>query len=167
MKACMPVLCIKVDGFKVQKYNCTETVKLPTLYSRHEFPHDRSHIPTTSICNQFPHLKNIASKLMPIQNVEVGLHLGYDVGYASKPQDVVDSKNPSDPYAVRTPLGWCVISSRAPTSNVNKIFCNRISCSKRTSIVYKTEVSQVTPKDIIKRSIAMCKEGSIELAKFV
>ena len=86
---------------------------------------------------------------MPIQNDEVGLLLGYDVGYASKPQDVVGSKNPSDPYAVRTPLGWCVISSSAPTSNVNKVFCNRISCSKRTSIVYKTEVSEVTPKDII------------------
>ena len=40
-------------------------------------------------CNQFPHLKNIAGKLMPIQNVEVGLLLGYDVGYASKPTEVL------------------------------------------------------------------------------
>ena len=79
MNACMPVLCREVNGFKVQGYNCTETVELPPLYSRHEFPHDRSHIPTATYCNQFPHLKGIAHNLMPIQNVEVGLLLGYDV----------------------------------------------------------------------------------------
>ena len=39
MNACMPVLCRKVDGFKVQGYNSTETVKLQTLYSRHVFLH--------------------------------------------------------------------------------------------------------------------------------
>ena len=149
MNACMPVLCREVNGFKIQGYNCTETIKLPSLYSRHEFPHDRSHIPTASICNQFSHLTDIAHKLMPIQNVEVGLLLGYDVGYVHQHQDIVRSKDTSEPYAVRTPLGWCVIGSTGRTSNVNTVFCNRISCSKRTSIVYKTEVSQVTPKDVI------------------
>ena len=42
-----------------------------------------------------------------------------------------------------------MIGSTGYTSNVNKVFCNRISCSKRTSIVYKTEASEITPKDII------------------
>ena len=116
------------------------------LYSRHEFPNDGAHIPTSSICNQFPHLKGVAGKVMPLQDVEVGLLLGYDVSYVHQPQDVISSVNPSDPYAVRTPLGWCVIGSTGHTSNVNKVFCNRISCSKRTSIVYKTETKEVTPK---------------------
>ena len=86
---------------------------------------------------------------MPIQNVEVGLLLGYDVSYVHQPQDVISSRNPADPYAIRTPLGWCVIGSTGHASNINKVFCNRISCSKRTTIVYKTEVTEVTPKDLI------------------
>ena len=149
MNACMPVICRQVEGFKIQGHDCNETVKLPTLYSRPEFPNDRSHIPTSSICDKFPHLKRIAHKLMPLQNVDVGLLLGYDVSYVHQPQDVISSLKPSDPYAVRTPLGWCVIGSTGHISNVNTAFCNRISCSDRTSIVYKTEVTEVTPKDRI------------------
>ena len=42
-----------------------------------------------------------------------------------------------------------MIGSTGHTSNVNTVFCNRISFSKQTLIVYKTEVSEVTPKDII------------------
>ena len=61
MNACMPVLCREVNGFKVQGYNCTETFKLPALYSRYELPHDRSHIPTSNFCNKFPHLKDVAT----------------------------------------------------------------------------------------------------------
>ena len=67
MNACMPVICRQVNGFKIQGHGCDEAVKLPTLYSRHEFPNDRAHIPTSSICNQFPHLKDISGKLMPLR----------------------------------------------------------------------------------------------------
>ena len=81
MNACMPVICRQVNGFKIQGHGCDESVKLPTLYSRNEFPNDRAHIPTSSICNQFPHLKGISGKLMPLQDVEVGLLLGYDISY--------------------------------------------------------------------------------------
>ena len=105
MNACMPVLCREVSGFKVQGHDCNETVNLPTLYSRNEFPNDRSHIPTSAICDQFSHLTGIANKLMPLQDVEVGLLLGYDVSYVHQPQDFISSINPSDPYAIRTPLG--------------------------------------------------------------
>ena len=86
---------------------------------------------------------------MPLQDVEVGLLLGYDISYVHQPQDVISSVKPSDPYAVRTPLGWCVIGSTGHTTNVNKVFCNRISCSERTSVVYKTEATEVNPKELI------------------
>ena len=42
---------------------------------------------------------------MPLQNVEVGLLLGYDISYVHQPQEIISSANDSDPYAVRTPLG--------------------------------------------------------------
>ena len=149
MNACMPVICRQVKGFNVKGHECDHSIKLPALYSRPEFPNDRSHIPTANICNQFEHLKPIASKLMPLQNVEVGLLLGYDVSYVHQPQDVASSMNQAEPYAVRTPLGWCVIGSSGRTSITNQVFCNRISCSDRLSIVYKSEVSEVNTKELI------------------
>ena len=55
-----------------------------------------------SICNKFLHLSRVANELMPLQNVEIGLLLGYDVSYVHQPQEIVASVNESDPYAVRT-----------------------------------------------------------------
>ena len=150
MNATLPIMCRKADGFKVQGHGCVKNISLPTLYSRPEFPSDRSHIPSANICNQFEHLRPIAGKLLPLQNVEIGLLLGYDVSYVHQPQEIVSSKIESDPYAVRTPLGWCVIGSSGRTCVTNRIISNRISCSERTSIVYKTEATEVAPKDFIR-----------------
>ena len=63
MNATLPIVCRKVDGFKVQGFGCTKNITLPTLYSRPEFPSDRTHIPSANICNKFEHLRAIASKL--------------------------------------------------------------------------------------------------------
>ena len=150
MNACMPVICRKIDGFKVQGHGCQETVNLPTLYSRPEFPNDRSHIPSANICYKFDHLKSVATKLLPLQNVEVGLLLGYDTSYVHQPQEVISSKVVSDPYAIRTPLGWCVIGSTESVSNTKLTFCNRILCSERTSVVFNSEATEVAPKDFIR-----------------
>ena len=125
-------------------------MNLPTLYSRLEFPNDRSHIPSANICHQFDHLKNVACKLLPLQNVQVGLLLGYDSSYVHQPLEVISSKIVSDPYAIRTPLGWCVIGSTCPIGNTKLNFCNRISCSERTSIVFKSDATEVSPKDFIR-----------------
>ena len=84
---------------------------------------------------------------MPLQNVEIGLLLGYDVSIVHQPQQVVASQKDSDPYAIRTPLGWCVIGSTGRISNLAS--CNRISCSERTSIVYKTESTELSPKELL------------------
>ena len=42
-----------------------------------------------------------------------------------------------------------MISLTGHTSYVNTVFCNCISCSKRTSIVFKIEASEIIPKDVI------------------
>ena len=139
----LPIMCRKADGFQIQGHGCFKNISLPTLYSRPDFPNDRSHIPSANICNQFDHLRPIAGKLLPLQNVEIGLLLGYDVSYVHQPQEIVSSKIESDPYAVRTLLGWCVIGSIGQTWSINRTISNRISCSERTSIIYKTEAKEV------------------------
>ena len=64
-------------------------------------------------------------------------------------RDIIYSDYLLDPFAARTVLGWCVIGSTGHTSNFNKLFCNRVSCSERTSIVYKAEVTDLNPKYLI------------------
>ena len=140
MNATFPIMCRKADGFQVQGHGCLKNISLPTLYSRPEFPSDRSHIPSANICNQFDHLKPIAHKLLPLQNVEVGLLLGYDVSYVHQPIEIVSSKIDSHPYAVRTPLGWSVIGSTGRIYNTNQVFCNRVACSENSSIVLKLKL---------------------------
>ena len=136
----------KVFGFRVQGFNCNNSITLPPLFSRPQIPSNYAHIPTAAFCNKFEHLKSVSSQLMPLQNVEIGLLLGYDVSFVHQPQQVVASQKDSDPYAIRTPLGWCVIGSTGRISNLAS--CNRISCSERTSIVFKTESTELSPKEI-------------------
>ena len=100
MNSSMSVTCKRVTGFQVQGHGCEKSINLPALYSRPQFPSDRSHIPSAAICNKFPHLSRVANELMPLQNVEIGLLLGYDVSYVHQPQEIVASVNESDPYAV-------------------------------------------------------------------
>ena len=61
----------------------------------------------------------------------------------------MSSKIDSDPYAVRTPLGWCVIGSTGRTCSTNRKVSIRILCSERISVVFKTEATEVSPKELI------------------
>ena len=149
MNSSMSVSCKRVTGFQVQGHGCEKSINLPALYSRPKFPSDRSHIPSAAICNKFPHLSRVANELMPLQNVEIGLLLGYDVSYVHQPQEIVASVKESDPYAVRTPLGWCVIGSTGHTSQTNSMRSNRIMCSERTHIVYRTETTELDSKQLL------------------
>ena len=138
----------KSYGFQVKGFNCDNSITLPPLFSRPQIPSNYAHIPTAAFCDKFEHLKSVSSRLMPLQNVEIGLLLGYDVSFVHQPQEVISSKNNSDPYAIRTPLGWCVIGSTGRTSTSNKASCNRITCSKLSSIVHKTEATEASPKHL-------------------
>ena len=78
-----------------------------------------------------------------------------------------------------------MIGSTGHTSQSNSFRSNRIMCSERTHIVYRTETTELDSKQLLngfeqdlkdkrdvtllfeddKRSPIMCKEGGVELAK--
>ena len=149
MNGSASVHCRKVNGFEVKGYRCKNSIRLPTLFSRPDIPSNYSHIPSASFCNRFEHLKTVSERLMPLQNVEIGLLLGYDVSYVHQPLNVISSKKNEDPYAIETPLGWCVIGSTGRTQAHNQTVCNRIACSELSSVVYKTEATEINPKDLL------------------
>lgn len=53
-------------------------IPLPDTFTRNIMPADRSHIPTPEVANAWPYLKPIASEIMPLQNCEIGLLIGYN-----------------------------------------------------------------------------------------
>ena len=122
----------KTSGFQILGHNLSETVSLPSLYSRPEIPHIQNHIPSKEFCLKFDHLRSVAENLSSFDSIEVGLLIGFDCSRASRPLEVVLGKDPSLPYAVRTPLGWTVVGS---TNSENlQVVSHRIVCSENTCI---------------------------------
>ena len=101
----------KIAGFMVTGHNLKDSVSLPMLYSRPVIPHNRSHFPTREFCDKFKHLKKVSSKINLFPDIDVGLLIGFNCSKATCPLEVIVGRS-SDPYAVRTPLGWSVVGSQ-------------------------------------------------------
>ncbi|CAH3140987.1 unnamed protein product [Porites evermanni] len=71
----------------------------------------------------------IASKLYPYQvDVEVGLLIGSNCPSAIKPEELIPWRS-SDPYAIRTLLGWGIIGPISGSSNKenSEVLCHRVA----------------------------------------
>ncbi|KAL6471732.1 hypothetical protein MHYP_G00203820 [Metynnis hypsauchen] len=64
-------------------------IQLQQAYSRDFIPVDKSYIPTKETASLWPHLRNLADKLPPLQDCDVGLLIGYDCPSALAPLEVV------------------------------------------------------------------------------
>lgn len=114
MTAVDTVIASKVAcGLQVRGLHSESHVQLRQAYTRDFIPVDKSHIPTKDTALQWPHLRQLANKLQPLQDCEVGLLIGYDCPSALAPLEViVGSEN--HPFAQRTVLGWSIIGSANP-----------------------------------------------------
>ena len=81
---------------------------LPRTFTRNIIPADRSEIPRPDVISRMSHLKNVSAKLSPyMEDVEVGLLIGLNCPSALRPREIVYGGE-SDPYAVRSLLGWYI-----------------------------------------------------------
>ncbi|XP_063969517.1 uncharacterized protein LOC135157535 [Lytechinus pictus] len=111
-KANERVACEKVTGLKVKAYyNSEKVISLPPSYTRDIIPADRHHIPTPDTARSFKHLSRIADMIAPLQDVEIGLLIGYDCAKALAPRAVIHSPDERGPYAVQTDLGWSIVGT--------------------------------------------------------
>lgn len=98
----------KVKGLQVRGFNSQLKLHLPDVFTRNIMPANRSHIPTPELARSLSHLRCIADSLMPLQDCEIGLLIGYDCPNALTPREVIASSE-GGPFAQRTDLGWGII----------------------------------------------------------
>ena len=98
----------KIKGLSVRAFNKSLRLPLPVTYTRQIMPANRSHIPTPEKAKQISYLEPIARELMPLQDCEVGLLIGYNCAHALLPRDVIAPEK-NGPFAQKTDLGWGIV----------------------------------------------------------
>ena len=63
----------RIEGFVVRGRDSSLKVQLPATYTRNIVPANRAHIPTPEMTQNWPHLRNIGKRLMPLNDCKVAL----------------------------------------------------------------------------------------------
>ena len=117
----------KVDGLRVRAYDSDLRIALPSTYTRDIIPANRAHIPTPTVAQRWPHLMSLEDKLLPLNDCEVGLLIGYDCTRALAPREVIPPVD-GGPYGQRTDLGWGIVGI---TGSECDDVCDKIGLSHR------------------------------------
>jgi hypothetical protein len=83
------VVSYKIKGVMVRGFDGSKRISLPETYTRNIIPANRSHIPTLEKARSWAHLECISDVLMPIQDCEIGLLIGYNCSRALVPREVL------------------------------------------------------------------------------
>ena len=150
----------RVSGLIVERMDREVHIKLPKTYSRNEIPSRRNEIPRPESAAKWPHLRHLANKIYPYQNnLQVGLLIGSNCPNAIKPKQVIPGRS-SDPYAIRTLLGWGIIGpvTGSTTTEVSDVLCHRVAvkeiCSEELpshSFVVEARVKEIISPEAVKR----------------
>ncbi len=98
----------KISGLIVRGFRSDLKIQLPITYSRGEIPANRSHIPTAEMTKSWPYLDRLHKELPPLQDVAIGILIGYNCPRALAPREVIPPVQ-DGPYAQRTDLGWGIV----------------------------------------------------------
>ncbi len=101
------------SSLQVRGFNSEAHIQIQQAYTRDFIPVDKSHIPTNSTALKWPHLSQLANKLPPLPDCEVGLLIGYDCPLALAPLEVIMGRE-NEPFAQQIVLGWSIIGSANP-----------------------------------------------------
>lgn len=156
--------CQKLTSLQVRGYNLKKRIPLPPLFTREFIPADRSHIPTAETALKWPHLEQLADKIPPPLDCEVGLLIGYNCQQALLPREILSGEE-NHPYAQRTDLGWSIVGCSTQASDYgdaigtsHRIIVRQVTPAVQPSVelkrevhfVCKTQVKEINPTDIIK-----------------
>ena len=119
----------RVYGLRVRAHDGKDKLILPPTYTRDIMPADRTHVPTPETAKSIPHLRDLSSKLIPLQDCDIGLLIGYDCARALLPRDVIPAPFNNGPYGIRTDLGWSIVGTIR--SDYNRKNDDRIGISHR------------------------------------
>ena len=136
------VHCQRVMGLSVRGHSSAMRISLPSAYTRHYIPVDRSHIPTNETAKCWAHLKSIVDELPSLKDCDVGLLIGYTCAQALAPRQVITTED-QEPYAQKTDLGWSIVGCVKPSHDLNDVagYSHRIAVK---------EMPTVTPSDAVR-----------------
>ena len=123
------ISCKRFEGLMVRGFDNSQKIPLPITFSRNMIPSNRAHIPNPDMARKWPHLEEIADRLMPLSTCEVGLLIGYNCPRALFPREVIAPVN-DGPYAQRTDLGWGIVGI-VDSKQCNESDCDPIGISHR------------------------------------
>ena len=148
-----------IEGLVVANIKSTDViVDLPRTFTRKVIPADRSEIPRPDVISKMSHMKDVSKEMHPyMEDIEVGLLIGLNCPSALRPRDIVYG-NESDPYAVRSLLGWYINgpinthkTSYHDNVNCNSIHFNELNTSttaKGYVVSQRTVKEQITPQAV-------------------
>ncbi|KAI3356833.1 hypothetical protein L3Q82_003486 [Scortum barcoo] len=154
----------KLTNLQVRGYNLDKRIPLPPLFTREFIPADRSHIPTSETALKWPHLEQLADKIPPPLDCEVGLLIGYNCQQALLPREIVPGEE-NHPFAQRTDLGWSIVGCSNPAKDYgdaigisHRIIVRQVTPATHPStklkgevhFVCRTQVREINPTDILK-----------------
>ncbi len=119
--------CQKLKNLQVRGYNSDKRIPLPSVFTREYIPANKSHIPTSETALKWLHLEQLADKIPPPLDCEVGLLIGYNCQQALLPKEIISGEE-NHPYAQRTDLGWSIVGC----SHTVKDYGDAIGISHRT-----------------------------------
>ena len=103
-----------IRNLSVRGFNEAASVKIPSAFSRDALPINSSHIPTRSLVEGIPYLAHLKDKFLPLQDIDVGLLIGFNIQESQDPLSIINSQG-GGPFAMKTVLGWS-ISGRLDSS---------------------------------------------------
>ena len=124
---------------------------LPRTFTRNVIPADRSEIPDPDKIGKMAHLKEVSAEISPFMaDIEVGLLIGLNCPSALRPREIVYGEE-SDPYAIRSLLGWYINGPVHTSNQGGSITCNRIHVSQEDA--FATPRGYVVSQRMVKEQV--------------
>ncbi|KAK7104060.1 uncharacterized protein [Littorina saxatilis] len=143
------IVCDRVSDLRVRAYNSDTFVELPPAYSIDYIPLRQSTIPTCNTAKSWSHLQQIAHELPPLLNCDPGVLIGFNCSHAFLPRQYIVGGD-SEPFAVRTDLGWGIVGKTSPTSqgssSENVSVCNRVT-TKELPVIKPKDACRILERD--------------------
>ena len=148
-----------ISGMKVasSRDSSEDWLELPDTYTKKYLPVGKEDVATPSKLKNWGHLERILDEINEDDNISVGLLIRANCTKALEPIDVIPSKN-NGPYAIKTRLGWCIVSPVNGTQSRQGIHCNRIAVKQADTkdvgkhyFQTKTSVEENDVRDMLTR----------------
>ena len=123
---------------------------LSRSYAREQIPIDREEIPRPEVAERHHHLRKISEQLTPyMEDIEVSL--GLNCSKALRPREVIHGQD-TDPYAVRSILGWYINGPVSRDDDVivhcNRAYVQSVDESSGCIVTERNVKEEIVPKTV-------------------